>query len=532
MSRRVATAEELRRSPPAPTAPRARTPLWSLVPGRLASADPLIGLVGAVSFVVYVLHGFEAALTRDLGVYTYAGQRFLAGDPPYVAIMNRAGPLAHVLPAVGIWLGRLAGVGDIHGARAFFMLLAVGCVCLVYVVVRDLTRCRAAAVIAAAGFLSFEGFLDLAASGPREKTPMALFLLAALLALLHRRWATSGILIALATLTWQPVFFVAAVAALVAALLAPDRRAQALARIGLGGAATSAVVLVYYAANGALHTFFEGFLLINAQYTRQPHAWSDPAGVWGALRSGYGPGVWVVLLGLAAVLVLGVVSAGAAWRTREVAAVTWVSLGAGCLGGLIWSSTAFNGWADSLVLLPFAAIGVGGCAAAVIRRLNGRVAVPVTVTLALIGTAYATGFSVTTRRNDLSDQRAAIATILHLGPRHATMLSVQAPEVLVMTHRVNPTPYQMYGWGFSDYVDHTYPGGLAGFVAWIDRSAPTYIVMESGMRPWWLLPYLQEHYRKVRAAPQFDFWVSRSAVKHRVRLAMRQASKAAAEARS
>jgi 4-amino-4-deoxy-L-arabinose transferase-like glycosyltransferase len=493
---------------------------------RLAAADPLTGMVGLVSLVVYLLHGFDKALTRDLGVYTYGGQRFLAGDPPYVGILNRAGPLAHALPGVGSGLGRLVGVGDVHGARAFFMLMSIGSVCLVYVIVRDLRGSRSAALIAAAAFLGFQGFLDLATNGPREKTAMVLFLLVALFAVLHRRWATCGVFIALGTLTWQPVFFVIVVTAVVAAILAPDRRARAMVRIALGGAVTTAVVLLYYAANGAMHTFFEGFVLINAQYTNQPSPFTDGAYIWRSLRNGYGPSLWVILLGLVAVPVLAVTSARTAWRTRGQAAATDVSLGAGWLAGVVWSAIAFNAWPDLFVMLPLAAIGVGGGAAAVLRRLDPRAAVAVTAVLALVGTAYATVFSVTTRGDDLRSERVVIARVLRMGPHPATMLSLQAPEVLVMTHRVNPSPYQMLDSGFSQYVDDTYPGGLAGYVAWIERTAPTYIVMQAGFRPPWLLPWLEEHYAKVGGARQFNFWVSRS-VSQDVRQEIRHANNAA-----
>ena len=527
MRRGAPAAQETGSPTPVPTTPGRGTRLGTQVRGRLRSVDPVLGIVGLGSFVVYMLHGFNAALTRDLGVYTYGGQRFLAGDPPYVGILNRAGPLAHALPGIGIWLGRRVGIADIHGARGFFMLMAIGCVCLVYVVVRDLTRSRGAAVVGAVAFLGFQGFLGYATDGPREKTAMVLFLLAAVLAMIHRRWATCGVFIALGTLTWQPVFFLILVSVIVAVLLSPDRRVSALVRVTVGGAATSAVVLLYYAANGALHTFFDGFLLINAQYTRQP----SPFGrhfpkTWASLKDGYGLSVWVIVVGLVAIVILGVASARAAWRTRELAPVGYLSLGAGCLAGLAWSAKAFNAWPDLFLMLPLAAIGVGGGVAVVLRRLDLRVAVAVTAVLALVGTAYATQYSLHRDKHNLAQQRAVIGRVLRLGPQSATILSVQAPEVLVMTHRVNPTPYQMYDNGFTDYLKDTYPGGIQGYLASIQRSAPTYIVVQTGMHPAWLMPWLRQHYDNVRGAPQFNFWVDRS-VSHEARKKMRLENRAA-----
>jgi hypothetical protein len=498
---------------------------------RFAHADPLTGVVGLVSLVVYVLHGFDGVLSRDLGLYTYAGQRLLAGDPPYVGVLNRAGPLAHALPAVGIGIGRVLGVADVHGARVFYMLLAVACVCLVHVLVRDLTRSRAAGVVAATAFLGFQGFLGLATDGPREKTAMVLFLLAAVLALLHRHWATSGVFIALGTLTWQPVFLVIAATALVAALLAADRL-RPLVRIVLGGAATTAVVLVYFAAASAFHTFLDGFVLINAKYTAQPSALARPGHAWASLLQGYGPSLWVILLGLGAVPVLAVTSARAAWRTREAAPVTSLSLGAGWLVGMVWTANVFNSWPDLFVMLPVAAIGVGTVAAAVLRRLEPRSAVAATVALALAGTAYAAVFSVTSRDDRLQVQRAGVDAVYDVGPRPATILSVQAPEVLVMTHHTNPSPYQMFDPSFAAYVDDAWPGGLRGYVAWVGRTGPTYIVMQTGFRPAWLMPWLRGHYANVGGPRDFAWWVSRSVGPRTIR-ELRRASRAARqEARS
>jgi len=380
--------------------------------------------------------------------------------------------------------------------------------------------------VAAAAFLGFQGFLDLATNGPREKTAMVLFLLGALLAVLHRRWAVCGAFVALGTLTWQPVFFVAVVTAVVAALLAPDRHLRAVGRIVIGGLVPTVVVMAYYAAHGAVHTFLEGFVLINAQYTVQPSPFSHTDAVWMDLRSGYGASLWVIVLGLLAVPVLGLLSLRDARRSHERTAATWVALGSGWVAGLGWSAIAYNAWMDLFVMLPLAALGVGGLAAWMFRRVDLRAAVAVATSLALVGTAYATAFSVTTRTDDLQEQRASIAAVLRSGPHPATILSLQAPEVLVLTHRVNPSPYQMFDHGFPDYFDATYPGGLEGYLVWIQHTAPTYVVTQTSFGPRWLMPWLKQHYADVGRTPQFRWWVSRTvrpAVRHKIREAYRAA---------
>ena len=96
------------------------------------------------------------------------------------------------------------------------------------------------------------------------------------------------------------------------------------------------------------------------------------------------------------------------------------------------------------------------------------------------------------------------------------------PEDRVLSHRTNPTPYQMFDHGFPDYLDATYPGGLQGFVGWIQRTAPTYIVTQPTFRTPWLTPWLKQHYVEVGGTPEFTWWVSRSVrprVRHKIRVA-------------
>lgn len=491
----------------------------SALRARLTAADPWVAVVGLVSLVVYALHGFDGVLKRDLGVYLYGAQRFLAGDPPYVGILNRAGPLAHVLPAVGIWVGRQVGVGDIHAARYLYLLLSVACVCLVHVLARDLYTSRLVGVVAATAFLGFQGFLEMATYGPREKTPMVLFLLVSLVALLHRRWATAGVFVALATLTWQPVFFVLAATGLVAIGLARSGRRLAVLRVVVGGAVTSAVVLVYYATHHALHTFFEGFVLINARYTTQRGATSSET--WGLLKEGYGASVWLILIGLVALPVVSVLAVRPALRTRDAVPVTTVALGAGWLVGAGWSAIAFNGYPDLFEMLPFAALGLGGIVAACLGRARPRVgaraSAAVAIGLAVALVAFATVTSVTTRSDTLLTQRASVAAVLAHAPPNATILSVEAPEALVLAHRRNPTAVQMFSNGFSRYVDDTWPGGLQGYADWVRRTRPDLIAVHQGLAPGWLTPVLSQDYRRVGRGPTFAWWASTALPTHTLR---------------
>ena len=106
---------------------------------------------------------------------------------PYEGVVNRSGPLSHLVPGVGAFLGRLVGVDDLLAMRVFFLVLSMACVWLAYVMGRDLLQSRAAGWAVAAALLYVNGFTQYATGGPREKTTLVLFLLAALIAVARRR---------------------------------------------------------------------------------------------------------------------------------------------------------------------------------------------------------------------------------------------------------------------------------------------------------------------------------------------------------
>ena len=50
-------------------------------------------------------------------------------------------------------------------------------------------------------------------------------------------------------------------------------------------------------------------------------------------------------------------------------------------------------------------------------------------------------------------------------PADATMVSSRRPQPLVLAHKRNLSRYQLFGNGLIDYVDDTWPGGIAGYGA-------------------------------------------------------------------
>ena len=477
---------------------------------RVRRVDPLLIGCCLVALVVYVLHGFDGLLATDEGIYAYAGQQVAEGVPPYVAIANRVGPLAHLLPGGAAAVGRLVGVDDLLAMRVFFMLLAVACVGLAYLVGRDVFRSRSAGVASAAALLSLHGFIELATYGPREKTPMVLFMLAALLAIAHQRWLTTGVMVSLATLTWQPSFFPLILATLVAVLLGLSVRKwwRALARVTIGGLVPTALTVGAYVAIDRLQMFLDCFVLINAKYTYQLRrsVLDDTAAAWRLMDKHYGASVWVIFAGLAALLVSAAVAA-VRRGDREPANAAQVGYGAGALVSIWWTFQALDGWPDAFLVFPFAAVGVGSLVQLVVDRAPGKVALASTLAVAATCTAIGVGYSVGKHDDRLVQQRAATATVMEVLP-DARVYSVRAPQALVLTHQRQGSRFQLFAHGMYQYLNDTYPGGIRGYRLWVVRHAPTVIALRDA-EPWWLEPTIRSSYVKVGRAPGWTWFVRR-----------------------
>jgi hypothetical protein len=446
--------------------------------GREADPWPVVAALGAAA--VYALHGLDGILTRDLGVYAYAGQRVAAGDPPYVGIFNRAGPLAHLLPGLGAFVARIGGSDDLATIRALFLGLAALSVSVSYLLGRDLFGSRLAGAVTAAAMLGWHEFIDMAAYGPREKTAMVLFMLVAFLAAVRRRWLAAGVFVSLATLTLQIAFFVVGATVAVAVLTGPRRRwLPDMARVTLGGLVPLAIVTLYFAVVGALREFVDGFLLANARYTTSVAFLDKAEAAWAGIVNRYGVSTWWFVVGMAAVLLLPLLSWRSASRGGPSTGIL-LAFAAGAVAGLWWVLFQdFDSALDLFPLLPLAAVGVAGAVNALARRLPGGAAVAVPAVVAGVAVLSATVYSVGVRDERLDGQRRTVERALAVVPG-ATVLSVEAPQVLVLSGSENPVRHQMLSSGLHRYVDATWPGGLPAFKDSIVRDVRPELVALGG----------------------------------------------------
>jgi len=413
-----------------------------------------------------------------------------------------------MLPALGVWLARLGRFDELLGMRLLFVLIAAGCVSAAYIVARDAYRSRAAGIAAAAAMTSFAGFVELASNGPREKTPMVLLMLLSLWAANRQRWFVAGGFVSLSTLVLQIAFFVAAPAVVAVAVASTRGRARvvAVARFLAGGAAAVAVALLYFAAVGALRPAVDGFLLVNLEYTKAARL--DLGDIRHDVVRGFGASTWFVVAGLIApwALLLANLAKGAK-DTAQVGILTGLAFGA--LGGVLWILKDFDNWPDAFPLLPIAAIGVGGVVAAIVRRVPHRWGVAVTLLVSLTAFGLGLGYSVADRHHELDRQRASVDRMTRILGSDVSVLSIEAPQPLVLMGKRNPSPHQLFSGGLDDYVDDNWPGGLRGYQSWILHEQPTLVAIgESRTKRW--AAALGADYERVGCAPAWKWYASRT----------------------
>lgn len=478
---------------------------------RLRRLDWWGPLLAVVAVVVFLLHGFGGLLTRDLALYAYGGQQFAEGVPPYVAVLNRAGPLAHMVPGFGVMIARALGTDDLLTMRVLMMVLSTVAVWLTYLLGRDAFRSRLAGVASAVTLLTFQGFVTYATGGPREKTTMMLLVVCALLAVVHRRWAWAGAAVALATLTWQPAFIVGTVAAVVAVLLGLPgwKKLGGLLWFALGGSLATGAMVAYFWWVDELPAFFDGFLFLNATSTRQTGLIEYLEMAPAAMAEGFGWSLWLLLAGLLATVGLAAYTWITGDRSRPGDAGE-VAMGAATIGAFIWSLYVFNGWADAVVVLPLAAVGFGGLLHVAASRFDLTTATRVVAAYAVVALVVTGVDTWLTRPDELGPMRAETEAMLAAAGPDVTVLSVGAPQPLVFGHLKNPLRHQMFIGGLSEYLDETWPGGLEAMAAVVRRDTPTFITMDHPEWYGWLRPVILEYYRKIGTTLDFTWYVERS----------------------
>lgn len=457
---------------------------WLKIAGGLTSV--------ALAIALYTRFSINGELGRDRGIYVYGGQQMLHGVAPYESVFDPKTPLATMLCGLGAALAKLFGVDAVHMIRLVFFACAVLAVLAIYLLVARLWNSIVGAVVAAAVFVSFTGFAEDAIAGPDAKTPGVLLAVVTMWLAVCRRWFWAGLAGGLTFLVWQPLLFFPLLTIAAALLLCRGERSKALMLSAGGFAAPIAATFVYFAVVGQLGAFIEAAFRYPLEgVERRPetvfHRMQNIATVVHQFFGFSGVLFWIGLVLILALAVWQVVRA----RDGRWAALLdpFVLVVVGSLLGVAgYTLTDFQGYPDVLPLLPYAAIGIGGTTALVLRRLQEtRQWWLAGVAIALVAAAVLTGFSVRWFDHDAANndalvvQRATACAVNRLVVPGTRIYSLGDPVPLVLTHRRNPDRFIYLNAGVDQWkVDHT-PGGFQGWTGEIEAVHPSVVVING----WW-----------------------------------------------
>lgn len=441
----------------------------------------------AATLALFTRVGINGLLSRDQAVYVYGGQQLAHGVAPYASIFDPKGPVSVMLSGLAAAVANLAGRNDVYAIRLLFFVVSCLTVVAVYALAVRLWRSVLGGVVAAVTFASFEGYAAESLRGPDAHAPGILMAVVAMLLMARQRWFLAGAASAVAFLTWQPLFVFPAVA--VGAALACSQPRTRLRNGGLavaGGAVPTVLVAAYFAWAGALGKFVESAFVfpltgIHRGHSTQWERWQHIGLVVETYYRFSGVLFWVGLVCLVVLTVAFVVRQRAAWRQALVNPLVCVVMVTG-LAEAAYASVDFQSYPDLFALLPYAALGLGGAAAAAVHALRGRLAALVTgvvLVALLVLTAFSWSWFTADPRNDgaFVGQRSSGCAVNRLLSGGGTLYALGDPGPLVLTHRRNPDRYVYLQSGVDAWkVAHT-PGGFDGWTKQIQRVDPTVVTL-------------------------------------------------------
>ena len=491
---------------------------------------PLV-LVFVLAAFIYGQYGLDDELSRTTAANLYAGQKMAEGVPPYVSIFDVLGPLGPMLAGLGVMISEQLGWGDIYTARLLFLIIGCFAVASVYLLGEGLFRSQRVGMFAALTFLGFFWFGKEIARGPYQKVPMVLFVVLSLLLTSRRRWFWAGLCGSLSFLVWQPTAIFPLTTLFVAALQPRQRRLAAVTRVSAGIGLPLATVGAYFYYHGAFYKLLDGAILFHILYGERgqssllSHFLTPIQGAFDGFTTMFLP----ILLGfvmLACLYFSRWVRHGSLRNMLAEDAFAPILLSLPAV--VVWSLIDFQNQKDFLVLLPYAALGFGAFLDLAVRRM-GDLQVGATplggmqslltvglcvslVALALANTSF--GSQANELRQGLNQQKEEIADIEDRFGSDVKLISIDAPEVLVLQHRTNPTPYAFIVMGIDNHIDANVPGGFEGWVRELEAYDPDVIALRrsedgtsvnlgvAGARKQELMNWLDSNYHLERAGAQ------------------------------
>jgi hypothetical protein len=473
---------------------------WTIATDGLArwlTRRRLFWVVLVAAVLVYAQsHFWNMPSVGDRANWDYIAQVIARGGVPYRDVVNIKSPLSAYIGAAAIVVTRPFGVRDIYAIRWMFILLAALTVAFTFLVTFDYFGDRNTALLAAAMLLGISAFLRLNGQGAQPKTPMVLFGLMTLWAVIKDRPFAAGVFGMLSALSWQPGLLFVGAAGLAFSRYLTSWRDKKVLRLLAGAGIPLAAQIIYFWAAGTLRDFYLWNIDFNATIY-------GPRGVrtlssflhriQKMLAGTYHGGRFYFYLSLPGLLVaLGLewldVKRHGARRLLDNAPRHAIIIAP--VVYFLFCMVDIQGGADLIPLLPFvatfAALAIAylckGAVALLTRKwttldrewlaANGLVIAILLVMMPTIGYAV-----FGPRDHGLQAQDTEVAQIVsYLQPGDQIYAHGQA-EILVLSGLTNASKYYLLDRGKDEYLDRILDGGFTGWLQTLKDASPKIVAL-------------------------------------------------------
>jgi hypothetical protein len=464
---------------------------------RWLTRRSLFWVVLVVALLVYAQSRFwNMPSAGDRANWDYIAQAISRGEVPYRDVVNIKSPLSAYIGAAAIMATRPFGIRDIHAIRVMYILLAALTVAFTFLIALDYLADYRLALLAASVMLAFGALMRLNGGGIQPKTPMILFGLVTLWAIMKDRPFVAGVFGMLSALSWQPGLLFVGVAGLAFSRYLTSWRDMKVARLIAGAAIPLVIQLGYFWAAGALRDFYLWNIHFNATIygPRGVRTLASFFNRIGKMLSGtYRDGRLYFYLSAIGLLL-------ALWReAKQVRQLgTAKLLDAAPRHAIIIAPVVYflfcmidiQGGADLIPLLPFVAVFA---ALAIVWLLKGAAALVARARpsinraaiesrggalAAAIILAVGVGDALLARRDQsLKAQDAEVAQIVsYLQPGDKLYVHGQT-EILVLSGLTNASKYYLLDRGKDEYLDRILAGGFAGWLQTLKEDSPKIVVL-------------------------------------------------------
>ena len=447
----------------------------------------LFWLCFALSAVVYCqLHFWSRPERKDTANWDYFAQVISRGGVPYRDVVNIKTPLSAYIGAAAILIGKPFGLRDIYAIRITYVLVASLTVAFTFLIASQFFDSLRIGILAALILLGVEQFAILNMTGVQPKTPMALFGLISLWAILNRSPFIAGICGMLSALSWQPGLLFIGTAGLAFSKYLTSWRDLKVAKLLAGAAVPLVILLTYLWAAGALRDFYLWCLHypFSVYGPRELTTGQDfLAGFAKLLTKPYGSDriyFYLSIGGLVLALAWEVIEGVKRGFRAVLNLAPRHQIIIAPLVYFLFCRVDMQGRQDVIPLLPFVAIFSAAlvvyyfdATANMVAKLRGRpshmvvqrIGFAIVCVVVLVG-GLSSVFSVRTGAKHLKAEMTDVADIVSLLDPGDEIFVHGWTEILVLSGLTNARRYTNLDHGKDSYLDQIEPGGFEG---WFER---------------------------------------------------------------